>query len=120
VPLGVVALAIGTVVGATLTTLGVRAAVALGASKSDLVIMVAGLVAVASVNALWWWYWGRDRAAKVRAADQLAAAWSAKGAEYRAYIATLEQENTRLNAEVERLTPAEVVSLLHQRMRETP
>jgi hypothetical protein len=120
VAIGVAALAGGVVVGATLTTLGVRAAVALGASKGDLAIMVAGVVAVASANVLWWWYRGRDQDAKVRAARQVAAAWSEMAADRRRYIADLERENTRLTGEVERLAPGEVVSLLTKRMGETP
>jgi hypothetical protein len=114
------ALAIVTVVGATLTTLGVRAAVALGASKGDLAIMVAGVVAVASANTLWWWFRGRDQAAKARHAEWLAAAWRREYAKQAGEMRALREENTRLTAEVERLAPGEVVSLLTKRMEETP
>jgi hypothetical protein len=120
VAIGVGALAIGTVVGATLTTLGVRAAVALGASKGDLVIMVAGVVAVASANVMWWWYRGRDRAAKALHAEWLAAAWRREYAKQAGELRALQKENVRLAAEVERLAPGEVVSLLTKRMEETP
>jgi hypothetical protein len=112
----VAAVTIGTAIGVVLTTLGVRAAALLGASKGDLVIMVAGVLAFVSANALWWWFWGRDRAATARAADRLTAAWSERAAEYRAYIADLERQNTQLRAQVESLTPGEVVSLLTKRM----
>ena len=120
VPPGVAALAIGTVVVATLTTLGVRAALALGASKGDLVIMVAGVVAVASANVLWWWYWGRDRAAKALHAEWLAAAWRREYAKQAGELRALQKENVRLAAEVESLAPGEVVSLLTKRMEDTP
>ncbi|MFI7448152.1 hypothetical protein ACIBQX_11695 [Nonomuraea sp. NPDC049714] len=119
VAIGAVAVVGGAIVGATLMTLAVRALAAAGASKGDLVIAVAGVVAFVSANALWWWFWGRDRAAKARAADRLTAAWSERAAEYRVYIADLERENTQLRAQVESLTPGEVVSLLTKRMGQT-
>jgi hypothetical protein len=118
VAIGVAALAGGVVVGVTLTTLGVRAAVALGASKGDLAIMVAGVVAVASANTLWWWFRGRDQAAKARHAEWLAAAWRREYAMQAGELRALQKENVRLAAEVERLAPGEVVSLLTKRMGE--
>ena len=93
---------------------------ALGASKGDLVIMVAGVVAVASANVLWWWYWGRDRAAKAFHAEWLAAAWRREYAKQAGEMRALREENTLLNAQVESLAPGEVVSLLTKRMGETP
>jgi hypothetical protein len=116
----VAALTVGTAVGATLTALGIRALVALGASKGDLAVMVSGVVAVAAANALWWWFRGRDQAAKAHHAEWLAAAWRREYAKQAAEMRALQQENARLTAEVERLTPGEVVSLLHERMGDHP
>lgn len=82
----------------------------------DLIVLVGGLIAIAAASALWWWFRDRDHAAQARDANQLAAAWSRRAAEHRNRIAALEWENERLAAEVERLTPGEVVARLHQRM----
>jgi hypothetical protein len=116
----VAAVTIGVVVGATLLILGIRTAVDLGATRGDLIVMVSGVLAVAAANIFWWWYRDRDQAAKARDADWLAAAWSGRAAEHRAYIAELERQNTGLTAEVEQLRRSATTAHLTKRMGETP
>lgn len=112
------ALIVGTAVGATLTTLSVRAAASLGASKGDLVVIASGVLAVVSANVAVWWMWLRGKDADLRQARREAASWHREAAERREHIAILQQQVAELSAA--RVTPGEVVSLLHERMGDQP
>lgn len=76
-------------------------------------LFLAALVALFAANALTWRFWGLGKDADTRSAERALARAQKANAE-------LVVENTRLAAEVERLTPGEVVSLLHERMGDTP
>lgn len=76
-------------------------------------LLLAALVAIAAMNALTWRFWGLGKDADTRSAERALARAQKANAE-------LVVENAHLTAEVERLTPGAVVSLLHQRMRGTP
>ena len=82
-------------------------------------LIVSALIAIAAANAGVWWLWGREQAARRRAADGRRDWWAAEalaaGSEARAAAA----DNGRLAArvdELESLARSEVTATLHSRM----
>jgi uncharacterized protein (DUF697 family) len=103
---------IGAVAGAVLAGFGNR--------WGDLAVPIIGLAASVSAGVAAGWMWCLEKAASARADRELAAAWRRKYAEREHHIYALQQKNERLTDAVARLTPGEVVSLLHERMGDHP